>query len=251
MNKQTIQIISLCILFFLTSCSKNDSRFTQLQIEKNTISEIRKIVGNNGTFVVSNYNLSPNLLNTNNSFFTLDTSRPVNLTIDQFKQIYYSLKDGHMWKDTIENILDTGNTSSGMSSNIISFSDDYYEDENGPIQKGRIKAGYHKVQFHPTMPGIGYSGINKSFSQIMNLHFNINSFGYVEGSPAISFSGLALFSFSQNYISPIQTYSGYSIFTIGGTAEFGLNVANLGWNSPVDFTIKIYTNGKIEIISNI
>jgi hypothetical protein len=235
----------------LTSCTKNDSQPTQLQIEKNTISEIRKIVGNNGTFVICNNNLSPNLLNTNTSFFTFDTSRPVSLTIDQFKEIYNSLKDGHMWKDTIEIISDTGNTSSGILNNIISLGDDFYEDDYGPIQKGRIKAGYHKVQFYPTMPGIGYSGINKSFSQIMNLHFNINSFGYVEGSPAISFSGLALFTYSQNYISPIQTYSGYSMFTIGGTAEFGLSIANLGWNSPVDFTIKIYTNGKIEIISNI
>lgn len=251
MIKQKIQIISLFVITILTSCTKNDPQLSQLNLKKNTISEIKKIVGNKGTIIVSNYNLSPNLLSINTSLLTFDTSLPVSLTIDQFKQIYNSLKEGHVWKDTIENILDTGNTSSGMSSNIISFSDDYYEDENGPIQKVRIKAGYHKVQFYPTMPGIGYSGINKSFSQVMNLHFNINSFGYVEGSPAISFSGLALFSFSQNYISPIQTYSGYSMFTIGGTAEFGLNVANLGWNSPVDFTVKIYTNGKIEIISNI
>jgi hypothetical protein len=251
MIKQKIQIFSLFVITILTSCTKNDPHLSRLNFEKNTISEIKKIVGNNGTIIVSNYNLSPNLLNTNTSLLTFDKSCPVNLTIDQFKQIYNSLKDGHMWKDTIENILDTGNTISGTSSNIISFSDDFYEDENGPIQNGRIKAGYHKVQFYPTMPGIGYSGINKSFSQIMNLHFNINSFGYVEGSPAISFSGLALFSFSQNYISPIQKYSGYSMFTIGGTAEFGLNVANLGWNSPVDFTVKIYTNGKIEIILNI
>lgn len=251
MIKQTIQIISLFVIIILTSCTKNDQQLTQLQIEKNTISEIKKIVGDKGTIIVSNYNLSPNLLNTNTSLLTFDTSRPVSLTIDQFKQIYNSLKDSHVWKDNIENILDTGNSSSGMSSNIISFSDDYFDDEIGPIQKGRIKSGYHKVQFYPTMPGIAYFGINKSFTQIMNLHFNINSFGYVEGSPALSFSGLALFSFSQNYISPIQTYSGYSMFTIGGTAEFGLNVANLGWNSPVDFTIKIYTNGKIEIISNI
>jgi hypothetical protein len=203
------------------------------------INEIKKIVGDNGK-ISFNYNFKTkdnySILNTSKTNF--DTLNPMNLNLNQFKVIYMALNSGKLWGIVNEN-------ESSNSFNVLQTFD------GDSIQR----TGYHLIRFSPTMPGIGYFGPNSSFITYLNLQYYSDSNGFVIGSPSISFSGITLFNWSQNFLSPIQTQlnnklnTRSSVFTIGGNARFG--IGNFNWESHISYTITIDIDGTVSVTSGV
>lgn len=233
-------LMLISIIFF--GCSKESAQLSKDQQEQNAINEIRKIVGNNGVIKISNNKQISTFVSTNSDLAFPDTTQPITLTLEQFREAYTFLYSGKFWKNAI-----VVNSKFIAINSIKSF--DIYEED--PIQK----PGYHNVRFSPTMPGLGYFGSNSSLFSSLNLQYNSDKMGLVVGSPSISFTGITLFAWNQNYLSPIQTQfnynqqSGNSVFTIGGNARFG--IGNFNWESNISYTITIGADGIISITSGV
>jgi hypothetical protein len=225
------------IIIILNGCSKDD--ITIVNENQAAINEIKKIVGDNGKIsVYNNFKTEDNYFILNTSPTNFDTSHSMNLNLKQFKIIYVALNSGKLWGITNEN-------ENSNSFNVVqSFDGDSIQ-----------RTGYHLIRFSPAMPSIGYFGPNSSFISYLNLQYYTDNKGFVIGSPSISFSGITLFNWNQNFLSPIQTQlnnklnTGSSIFTIGGNARFG--IGNFNWESHMSYTITIDIDGTVSVTSGV
>ena len=250
MIKYAIRTILLFLLFFVTSCTKKEPQLTLAQIQQNTIIEIRKIVGNNGTISVNN-NDRNNKLSTYSALSILDTNRLISLTLEQFKDIYNALKTDTFWTNVNDKL-----STSDSTKNIKSLSD-FYDDEDPLYPKGpKQEPGYHMIQFARSVPFLPYQ-YNSSYFSNLNLQYYSDQNGYVIGSPSISFSGINIFKWNQNFLSSIENQSdglyqiGNSSFTIGGGAEYSILFGTFTWTSPLSYKITIDIYGNISIRSGL
>ena len=212
------------MLFLFQSCHKEIKVLNQNTPEQYAISEVQKIVGNEGNvFVITN--LSSNKKNSVN----INGQNIVTVNLEKFKDIVNQLKS-----DTLPH-------------NGIKYFDSVFID-NVKIKiaalnsfdewDGPKPAGMYRYYFGPLQNG------NSSFLTNLNISFNTNQDGSMHGSPSIYFSGITLFGWQPQQISSIAyNASNYvSTFAITGTTTFGIQCSGgltIGWTSTITFYVRI------------
>ena len=217
-------ICSLVILFVLISCNKDINEINENSSEQNAINEVKKIVGNQGNlFVLRRSN------NNNLQSFKLKDNNVDKIKIEKYKEIFDKLI-----KDTLPHIY-------------IQLSDSvYFNDDEIRISAlkslydfdGPKPAGLYRYSYGPLQNG------NSSLFTNMNIAFNTNHDGSIDGSPTIYFSGITLFGWQAHQISQIsfnpKTF--VSTFAITGTTTFGIQCSGgltIGWTSTTTFYVRI------------
>lgn len=220
----------LLILVVLVSCKKEITEEKQNSIEKNAINEIKKIVGNQGNIFII-----PPQTDSSKTQHVIFSNKANNVNIETFKKLYDQILNDtlpHIFKS----IIDSGalnNINSKYKINSISF----YEDDNDDPKP----AGLYRFTYGPLTNG------NSSFFANLNISFNTNQNGSINGNPSLYFSGINLFSWQPQQTSQISfnpiTY--VSRFAITGTAVFGIQTSGgmtIGWSSNITFYVNINMN---------
>ncbi len=252
------------IVLVLSSCSKQIvplSRENQIQ---QGISEIRKIIGDDGIIKVIDTN-SNNLSNyQSESIIGNDNIRK--LSIDEFKKVYKAFKTKQVSFEVIkEGRVDSVIKNKEIKSNSIIIGEDTYDEYDGDIGSGSIgpkPAGLYHSIFHSEILQYyryGYiDGNNPTLFSNLNVEFKSDQFGMIVGSPSISFSGVRMFSWNQTSAYPVSSnqHNYTSSFYISGKAEFLLGIGNsvlgVGGNTTFKITINMDENSKqivkIEVV---
>jgi hypothetical protein len=231
---QMIKKATFLKYFFVTSliffgCKKDTPQFSNEQQQQNAINEVRKIVGDKGSFVVHSNSFYLNENSTNiKSEFSIDSTTTRYMSVGEFKQLYESIG-----KYQFERILDKDSNASMKTMD--------FDDNPG-------KPGLHRVKYFsfPLSAVNGTYGINTSTTQftVLNLWFETNRQGRVIGTPIIFYSGVTFVqNWTQLYVTEIQynTSNNTSTFTIAGSTLYGINIfgQNIGWTGQGGFNISV------------
>ena len=216
----------LIIIFSCISCKKELSKFSMLSEDQNAITEIKKIVGDKAGIQILEMD-SGKIKSMNLVFDTINKFKI--LSLEQFKEVYTMLDPKHIDSIAKIEIMNPENGFVIKSTSLKSFN----EDIDDPI-----KAGLYKVSF-PT-------GLFN-----YNVVFRTDGYGRVVEEPKMFFSGIALFSWDQQYITPLSQASFNSntlstSYNIIGTAVFGLSYSklNLGITLTRSYIITINTDSE-------
>lgn len=217
----------LFILIVFAGCKKDIDISNQNSIEKNAINEVKKIVGDDGNiFIMPISNDTGNINHTN-------TDDKINIIkIEIFKNLYEQIQKDtlpHFFKIVIDSA--TLNFDTYKINSLIFLDDD--EDPR--------PAGLYRYSFGPLKNG------NTSFFANLNLAFNTNQDGSINGSPSLYYSGINLFSWQPQQMSQISfnPYTYVSMFAITGTISFGIQTSGgmtIGWTSTITYYVSINMN---------
>ena len=199
--------------------------------EQEAIAAVKKIVGNEGTVFVKEKSSSPQ----NQQVTAVDKETRIikTLTLEEFANLYKSIKSN---TDSAIGIrVDSSSmkneSSNSIQSNSIKVNDELAEDGPGP-------AGLHRYSFGPLEGG------NTSLFANMNIAFNTNADGSINGSPSLYFNGITLFGWQTQQTSQISfnASTSTSTFAITGVATFGIQLgggSTIGWGSNMTFYVTL------------
>jgi hypothetical protein len=206
--------------------------------EQEAIVAVKKIVGNEGTvFVKEKFT---NLQNQQVTAVDKETRIIKTLTLEEFANLYKSIKlntdSGIGIRADLANYSTNSTKSNSItitasSGNSIKANDELADDGPGP-------AGLHRYTFSPLENG------NSSLFANMNIAFNTNADGSINGVPSLYFNGITLFGWQTQQTSQISfnisTLS--STFAITGVATFGIQIGGgttIGWGSNMTFYVTL------------
>lgn len=199
--------------------------------EQEAIAAVKKIVGNEGTVFVKEKFPIPQ----NQQVAAVDKETRIikTLTLEEFANLYRSIK---LNTDSgigirIDSSSVQNESSNSIKSNSIKANDELADDGPGP-------AGLHRYTFGPLEGG------NTSLFANMNIAFNTNSDGSINGVPSLYFNGITLFGWQTQQTSQISfnPYNSTSTFAITGVATFGIQLgggATIGWGSNITFYVTL------------
>lgn len=123
-----------------------------------------------------------------------------------------------------------------------------------------VKTGFYKIKVNdewaddkPIPAGLyhfSFSPVNRNDPSLfsnLNLSFNSNADGSINGTPALYFTGIQLFGWQSQLVSLVKFNSTtlVSTYAIDGVATFGVQMGSgstIGWGSNFTFLISINTN---------
>ena len=216
-------IMAFVFLINMLGCTK-DKLIAEKNIDPNVISEIKKIVGQNGEI-----KLLSNSINLSSQTFKLNNDTVKLLSLLEFKSAFDVLNTDSTLLTAI--LIDSPSNEGIIKSSTLN--------SNVYIDRPR-QPGLYRYSFSPMVNG------NTSYFSNLNLSFNIGNNGSIIGTPSLYFSGINLFSWQPFQSSMIsfnpQTY--ISTYAITGLTVFGIQLGGLtiGWSSTITFYIRINTN---------
>jgi hypothetical protein len=223
------QILSWGLLIILFQSCKKESLPNISELANQTaINEVKNIVGESGkVFIIESNKQSKNDLIKTNS---IDSSIK-KLTIEEFKKVYSQIKNDTLTHSLIQ--ITDDQTFVDPAKNVV-FSLKKNEDE---IEDPK-PAGLYRYAYWPFQNG------NSSFFTRLNISFNANSDGSINGMPVIYFVGINLFSWEPQQSSLIsfnpKTFT--STYAITGVNVFGIQTTGgltVGWSSNETYLINI------------
>jgi hypothetical protein len=278
MKKLFIAILTCVTIFSCTKDAKSPdspdstspSSLASKLAEEEAIAAVRKIVGNEGTvFVKEKFSTLQNQQSApqnqipapqnqipapQNQQVTATDKEPriiKTLTLEEFANLYKSIKsntdsafgvriDSSYAKEDASNTNKSNSipsnslpsSSSNLSNgNVIKANDELADDGPGP-------AGLRRFTFYPLENG------NSSLFANMNIAFNTNADGSINGNPSLYFSGITLFGWQTQQTSQISfnPNTSTSTFAITGVATFGIQIgggATIGWGSNITFYVTL------------
>lgn len=242
-------IIIPFIIFGLVACKKenssslNEATLTTLASD---IAAVKSVVGERGSlFVLSTKGVGGIVDKELNTSVNALSSTIKPMTLVDFSKLFVSLTQDSIYATGIRIEKQQGD-SVKLESNGIKVNDEWADDGPGP-------AGLYRFTFGPA------NGNNPSFFSNLNLSFNSNSDGSINGTPSLYFSGLQLFGWQNQQTSLVSFNSStlVSTFAITGVATFGVQMGGgttIGWGSNVTFYITInmdeYASKPVSIYAN-
>ena len=214
--------------FIFEGCAK-DANDRIVASEKNAINEVRDIVGDNGEIFI----IKKSKKQYDNIKIHVLNDQPQIINIEVFKKLY-----SENVSDTLpHSLIQISDSNLVLKYNVDSISvraQDLYSDGPRP-------AGLYRYSYGPLQNG------NSSLLTNLNISFNTNQNGSINGTPVIYFTGIQLFGWQPAQISQISfnplTY--ISTFAITGSAVFGIQTSGgltVGWASTTTFYITINMN---------
>ena len=225
-SKLYIFLLTFSSFIITSSCSKDKIDMSVFENEHAAIQKVKDLVGVKGQVFTINSRDS-NLTQQIKSNSHKDSVKI--LSFDEFKKIFIEIQnDTNTYRLT--QVIDTLDLE---SQKIKSFSIKSNDEDDGPRT-----AGLYRYEYLPFQNG------NSSYFANLNISFNTNKDGSINGTPSIYFTGINLFSWQPQQISKISfnpsTYT--STFTITGTTIFGIQFTGgftIGWTSSQTFNVKI------------
>ena len=194
-------IMAFVFLINMLGCTK-DKIVAEKNIDPNVISEIKKIVGQNGEI-----KLLSNSINLSSQTFKLNNDTVKLLSLLEFKSAFDLLNTDSTLLTAI--LIDSPSNEGIIKSSTLN--------SNVYIDRPR-QPGLYRYSFSPMVNG------NTSYFSNLNLSFNIGNNGSIIGTPSLYFSGINLFSWQPFQSSMIsfnpQTY--ISTYAITGLTVFGM-----------------------------
>jgi hypothetical protein len=233
MIKKTIHLLSVSVVLFLTSCTKQEQSLTEVQKEQNAIAQIKSIVGNNVTVTILNNKTNQTFINNGNVTTNSITDSVKILSLDEFKKIVASLKDSIKYLKVPS--IDTNS--------LYKAFDDSNDGPGGPGKPGKPgRAGDHLQSLYTPYMLSGSSPNN--LLSTLNIYYTTDASGRVIGNPNIYFTGLSLFSWTQQSNNPTIVFNPNtftSSFTVNGTTLYGIKIGN------TDFGVLMGSSYKVVI----
>ncbi len=234
-NKQSRSGLALLSLFSLVvfSCSKNDvlqNKSALLEEQTKSIESLKRIVGNEGDFFIIDGKLD-GVLSADKPSSELMKKNIPRLSLSEFSKVYTLLQSGSLYKSgTLINFKGLDTLERKSSSVVIG---DEWADDEGPGTAGTYRYLFNYL-----------SSNNPSMFSALNLAFNTNSDGSINGTPSLYFSGIQLFGWQPQQTSLIvfnsSTYT--STFSVTGVVVFGIQLGGgttLGWTSRLTLYVTI------------
>jgi hypothetical protein len=242
-------IIIPLIFFGLVACKKEKSSSLNevaMTTAASDIAAVKSVVGDRGNlFVLSSQGVGGAVDTEFNTSVNSLSSNIKPMSLIEFSKLFVSLTKDSLYATGIRIEKQQGD-SVKLESNAIKVNDEWADDGPGP-------AGLYRFTFGPT------NGNNPSFFSNLNLSFNSNSNGSINGTPSLYFSGLQLFGWQTQQTSLVSFNSStlISTFAITGVATFGVQMGSgttVGWGSNVTFYITInmdeYASKPVSIYAN-
>lgn len=229
-KKATIIPIAFSLLI---ACKKENISLVKAEDLSTTESDlalVKSIVGERGNLFVMSSAVPSGKKNSESGKSANSLSSNIKtLDIKDFSKIFESLTNDSIFATGIS--IKKQADSLQLESNAIKVNDEWADDGPGP-------AGLYRFTFGPS------SGNNPSFFSNLNLSFNSNSDGSINGTPSLYFSGIQLFGWQSQNTSLVSFNPStfVSTFAVTGVATFGIQLGNgttLGWGSNVTFYISV------------
>ncbi len=201
--------------------------------EQEAIAAVKKIVGNEGTVFVKEKFPIPQ----NQQVAAVDKETRIikTLTLEEFAKLYKSIK---LNTDSgigirIDSSSVQNESSNSIKSNSIKANDELADDGPGP-------AGLYRYEFH--------NGSSVLFSSL-NIAFNTNADGSINGVPSIYYSGYTFFGWQTQQVSEISfnPSTSTSTFSIMGVITYGIQLGGgmtIGWTNNMTYNVTINMDEK-------
>lgn len=230
LKKLTIIPIAFSLLIACKKESGYSTKEENLATIESDVALVKSIVGKRGNvFVMPSADLGGKINNESGTSANSLSSNIGTIDIKVFSKIFESLTSDSIFATGIS--VKKQGDSLQLRSNAIKVNDEWADDGPGP-------AGLYRFTFGPS------SGNNPSFFSNLNLSFNSNVDGSINGTPSLYFSGVQLFGWqSQNtsFVS-FNPSTFVSTFAVTGVATFGIQMGSgttLGWGSNITFYISV------------
>lgn len=230
LKKVTIIPIAFSLLIACEKESSSSIKEANVATIESDLALVKSIVGKRGNLFVM-YSTDPNGKINNESGKSANSlsSNIRTIEIKDFSKIFESLTSDSIFATGI--MVKKQGDSLQLRSNAIKVNDERADDGPGP-------AGLYRFTFGPS------SGNNPSFFSNLNLSFNSNSDGSINGTPSLYFSGIQLFGWQSQNTSLVSFNPStfVSTFAVTGVATFGIQMGSgttLGWGSNITFYISV------------
>ncbi len=233
-KKSSSRLVLLSLLsIVILSCSKSEvilNKSDLLEDQTKSIESLKKIVGDEGDFFIITGKLD-GVLNSDKSSPELMKKNIPRLSLSDFAKVYKLLQSGSLYKSgTLINFKSLDTIKRKSSSVVIG---DEWADDDGPGPAGTYRYLFNYLNSN-----------NPSLFSALNLAFNTNSDGSINGAPSLYFSGIQLFGWQPQQTSLIafnsSTYT--STFSVTGVVVFGIQLGGgttLGWTSRLTLYVTI------------
>jgi len=260
MKKLFIAILTCITIFSCTKDAKSPdspdstspSSLASKLAEEEAIAAVKKIVGNEGTvFVKEKFSSLQNQQVTpqNQQVTSVDKETRIikTLTLEEFANLYKSIKsntdsgigvriDSSYAKEDASNSIQSNsipsnslqaNSNNFSNGNVIKANDELADDGPGP-------SGLYRFGFN--------NGGNILFSTL-NVAFNTNEDGSINGVPSIYYSGYTFFGWQTQQTSQItfNSSNSTSTFSVMGVITYGIQLGGMtiGWTSNMTYNVTI------------